>query len=204
MTVLVDELHDVSRETRHGLERYVELLLSWNRTINLISRRDEANVWTRHVADVLQLIPLLPPHFSHAVDLGSGAGLPGLVLALVTRKTFHLIESDQRKCAFLREAVRMTNAPVIIHATRIQEAHITPASVVTARALGPLDQLLAWTAPLLASGGICLFPKGSTAGEELERASRQWHMRCEKIVSRTNPSATILRLREIVHVGLHA
>ena len=96
------------------LERYVELLLQWNRTINLISRKDEAVVWNRHIADSLALMPLLPPDFTHAVDLGSGGGLPGIVLAICTGKPFHLVESDQRKCAFLREAARALAPRILI------------------------------------------------------------------------------------------
>jgi 16S rRNA (guanine527-N7)-methyltransferase len=204
VTLEGDETSHVSRETRSLLTPYVELLLAWNRTINLISKADEAHVWTRHVADAVQLVPLLPPRFSHGIDLGSGAGFPGLVLAALARRPFHLIEADQRKCAFLREAARAAGAPVIIHAMRIERARPPPAPVVTARALAPLDTLLAWTERLLAPGGICLFPKGRNAREELTLAAKRWQMRCEETVSHTDQSATILRISEIARVGPHA
>ena len=100
----------VSRETLARLETYAALLLQWNRTINLISRKDEAVLWERHIVDSLALLPVLPQDFSHAIDLGSGGGLPGIVLAICTGKPFHLVESDQRKCAFLREAARALDA----------------------------------------------------------------------------------------------
>ena len=195
------ELRGVSRETRDRLGVYVDLLLRWNRTINLVSRRDEAVVWERHVADSAALAACLtgPPRV--AIDIGSGAGLPGLVLAIVTGWHFHLIEADQRKCAFMREAARATAAPVSVHAMRIEAAQLPPAAIVTARALAPLDKLLGWAAPLLAPGGHCLFPKGKTVDAELTQAARRWHMVAERLPSPTDPAATILRISEISRVS---
>lgn len=195
-----DPLASVSRETMARLTSYVDLLLRWNPTINLISRRDEKHVWTRHVADSLALVPALPGSVSRAIDLGSGAGLPGLVLAIATDIHFDLVESDQRKAAFLREAIRATQAPAHVHAVRIEALTVPPAPLVTARALAPLTTLLAWSAPFLAAGGVCLFPKGRTAGDELTQASAQWHMRVETFPSATDPDATLLRLSEITRV----
>jgi 16S rRNA (guanine527-N7)-methyltransferase len=184
----------VSRETLEALEQFTLLLLRWNRTVNLISSRDEPLLRERHIADSLQLIPLMQPLPARAIDLGSGAGFPGLILALATGTPFDLIEADQRKAAFLREAARATGANVRIHAARIETAGLVPAPLVTARALAPLSKLLALAAPLLAPGGQCLFLKGAGVQSELTHAATQWHMHVERIPSRTAPDACILRI----------
>jgi 16S rRNA (guanine527-N7)-methyltransferase len=200
--------NDVSRETSAALEKFAALLARWNRTVNLVAAGDEALLWDRHIADSLQLVPWVCgaaapqgalPH--RAIDLGSGAGFPGLVLAIATGVPFDLVEADQRKAAFLREAARQTGAPVRVHAVRIEAAAIAPAPLVTARALAPLPQLLALAAPLLASGGTCLFPKGANAQAELTEAAPQWHMRVEMIPSRTSPGACILRITDLSRVA---
>ena len=191
------EIDTVSRETRQRLAAYVDLLLRWQRTIHLISQHDVAQVWTRHIDDALQLLPLIPPGTDRGIDLGSGAGLPGLVLAIATGIPFDLIEADHRKAAFLREAARLTAAPATVHATRIEAAAIPRAPLITARALAPLDTLLGWAAPLLAPGGTCLFPKGRGVEDELTTAAARWHMHVLRTPSRTDPSATILRISEI-------
>jgi 16S rRNA (guanine(527)-N(7))-methyltransferase RsmG len=190
----------VSRETLARLETYAALLLKWNRTINLISPRDEARLWPRHIDDCLNLLPLLPPDFAFAVDLGSGAGFPGLVLSIATGRPFHLVEADQRKAAFLREAARATGAPSVVHQARIEDFGIRDAPLVTARALAPLATLLQWAAPILAADGLCLFPKGRTHAAELTAAARQWQMRTESIPSQSDPDAVILRIRDIQRV----
>jgi len=118
-------------------------------------------------------------------------------LAIATRRPFDLIEADQRKAAFLREAARQLDAPVRVHAVRIEAALLTPAPLITARALAPLPTLLAWAAPLLAPGGVCVFPKGRNADQELTEALAGWHMRVEQWPSALDPSAKILRLSEI-------
>lgn len=192
---------DVSRETEERLNELVALLLVWNKTINLISRGDEKLVWQRHVRDSLALVALMSTDLTRATDLGSGAGFPGLVLAIATGTHFDLIEADQRKCAFLREAARKTAAPVTIHPTRIESARVPPAMLITARALAPLVTLLGWAAPLLALGGICLFPKGRGVTEELTAAAIEWQMRVERLPSATDPTSTILRISEIARVG---
>jgi len=184
----------VSRETQEVLHHFASLLLRWNRTINLISRSDEQHVWTRHIDDSLQLIPLMKPLPSRAIDLGTGAGFPGLVLALATGVHFDLIEADQRKCAFLREAARVTGAPVQIHPVRIETATLPPAPLVCARALAPIPRLLEMAAPLLTAGGQCLFLKGANAGAELTHAGAEWQMQVDRIGSRTDPRAFILRI----------
>lgn len=191
----------VSRETEQRLRIYTALLIKWNPTINLISRRDESLVWNRHVLDSLALLTAFPSAPTHAIDLGSGGGFPGIVLAIATDTHFHLVEADQRKAAFLREASRATAAPTTIHPVRIESAIIEPAPVVTARALAPLDRLLTLAAPFLAPGGICLFPKGRTIDGELTAAQTHWHMQAERLPSATDPASTILRVRGISRVG---
>ncbi len=180
-----------------ALDRFADLLLRWNRTVNLIARNDEPNLWDRHIADSLQLIRYLPPSPARAIDLGSGGGFPGLVLAIASGIPFDLIESDQRKCAFLREAARITGAPATVHACRIEAVRVAPAPLITARALAPLPALLGLATPLLAENGACLFLKGSNADAELTAAAARWHMRAERFPSRTSPSASILRISEI-------
>lgn len=190
----------VSRETEERLRRFVDLLLKWNRTINLISRRDEAYVWERHLIDSLALLPAIPAGTSRAIDLGSGGGFPGVVLGIATGIRFELVESDQRKAAFLREAGRVGAADIIVHAGRIEALSILPAALITARALAPLDRLLELATPFVAPGGMCLFPKGRNAEEELTAAELNWHMRVERLPSPVDPQSTILRVSEIARV----
>lgn len=192
--------NDVSRETLAELDRFAALLLRWNSTVNLVARTDEPFLWVRHIADSLQLAPLMAPQPERAIDLGSGAGFPGLILALATGVPFDLIEADQRKAAFLREAARVTSAPVRIHPIRIQAAQLPPAPLITARAVAPLPKLLALAAPLLAPGGMCLFLKGANADAELTHAATQWQMQADGIPSRTAPGARILRITELSRV----
>ena len=195
-------LATISRETINRLEAFVALLLRWNRTVNLVSRRDEGAVWHRHIIDSLQLAPLIRPGHPRAIDLGSGAGFPGLVVALATGIHFDLVEADQRKAAFLREALRVTGAPATIHALRAEAADLPPASLITARALAPLPALLPLAMRFLTPSGECLFSKGADADAELTAASRSWHMLVERLPSRTSRSALILRISEIRRAGL--
>jgi 16S rRNA (guanine527-N7)-methyltransferase len=191
---------DVSRETLTRLEIYAALLLKWNRAINLISARDEQHIWSRHIDDALELAPLVPADAAFGVDLGSGGGLPGLVLAIATDRPFHLIEADQRKAAFLREAARATGCTLTVHPIRIEACELSNVPLITARALAPLTTLLGWSAPKLSSTGICLFPKGKTFANELTAAATQWQMRVESLPRRADPSAAILRIRDIQRV----
>lgn len=191
------EPNDVPRET---LDRFAALLLRWNRTVNLISANDEPLLWDRHIGDSLQLVPLMVPRPDRAIDLGSGAGFPGLVLAIAAGIPFDLIEADKRKAAFLREAARITGAPVQVHAVRIEAARVAPAPLVTARALAPLPRLLSLAAPLLTPDGTCLFLKGASAKAELTDAATQWHMQVQSVPSRTIPDACILRISHLSRV----
>ena len=161
-------------ETTERLQAFAALLAAWTRRINLVSAADRDAIWDRHVQDSLRLLPFIPPNTTRAIDLGSGAGLPGLVLAIAAAIPFHLVESDRRKAAFLHEAARATQAPVHIHPVRIEACALPPAPLLTARALAPLPRLLHLATPLLAPGGLMLFPKGARAADELEAARTSW------------------------------
>jgi 16S rRNA (guanine527-N7)-methyltransferase len=187
------------------LQRFVDLLLRWNRSINLISRGDVADVWTRHVADSLQLADYWgDPPPARGIDLGSGAGFPGLVLSIRFGVVFHLIEQDQAKAAFLREAARITGAPVQVIAARIEDAIVPQAPLITARALAPLGLLLSYAEPLLLPGGICLFAKGRDVGTEIAQASRSWQMKLKRIPSRTDRMGVILRISGVARCSPNA
>ena len=185
-------------EIRARLEAFQETLVRWNATINLVSRRDMPVLWRRHIEDSLQLADLPGPRPARAIDLGSGAGFPGMILAIATGMHVDLVEEDRRKCAFLREAARITAAPVTVHATGIEAVAIEPAPLITARALAPVAKLLDLGVRLLAPGGECWFLKGRDAEAELAAAvAAGWDMRVERIPSRTDPEGVILRLSEI-------
>lgn len=193
---------DVSRETLHRLDLLVELLAKWQRTINLVAPASLPQVWARHVADSLQLLPLASATATRWVDLGSGGGFPGLVVAAVLAErpgaTAHLVESDTRKAAFLREAIRLTGLPAEVHAQRIEAAapHLAAGChVVSARALAPLPKLLDLAAPFLAAGALGLFLKGKDATRELTEAGKGWTLDAELVPSRTDPEGRIVVVR---------
>jgi 16S rRNA (guanine527-N7)-methyltransferase len=190
-------LAGVSRETRERLNTYADLLRKWQRSINLVGPRTLDDLWNRHFTDSAQLLPLIPPSARVLVDFGSGAGFPGLVLAILGVPQVHLIESDQRKSTFLREVARATGTPITIHAKRIEQVAPFPADVVSARALAPLGDLLGFAAPFLGPDTLCLFPKGQMAEDELTAASKIWNMNVDRIQSVTDSSATILRISQV-------
>ena len=193
-------LVSVSRETLARLERFVATLLTWQRRINLIAPTTVRTIWTRHVADSLQLLPLAPTA-KIWLDLGSGAGFPGLAIACALAETpgacIHLVESNGKKAAFLREAVRATGAPAIVHQARIEQMGTTldeSVEVITARALAPLSELLALAEPWLKKGAQALFPKGQDVGAELTDASKYWNIEAVLVPSKTDPQARILSI----------
>ena len=196
-------LVSVSRETLDRLDRFVGLLMAWQQRINLIAPSTESKVWTRHIADSLQLLPLAP-NARTWVDLGSGGGFPGLVIACalsdVPGARVHLVESNLKKVAFLREAVRATGAAATIHASRIVdfvEKHAEPVDIVTARALAPLSDLLPMAYPLLKGGAYGLFPKGQDVGSELTDAAKCWNIEASLMPSVTDPSGRIVIVKRI-------
>ncbi len=190
---------DVSRETLQRLTVFAELLQRWNQRINLVSPRDLSQLWNRHIADSLQLLEELPRGASF-IDLGSGGGFPGLVLAIANNSPVTLVEADQRKASFLREAARATGTAATVVAGRIEQAELPPTRYLTARALAPLPRLLDWSARFLTPNGICLFLKGRSAEDELTAAAAEWHMTVSRRRSRTDPDGVILRLSEIRRV----
>ncbi len=204
---------NVSRETLDRLERYAALLEKWNRTINLVARGSLADLWRRHMLDSAQLWPLLPPPQGRPrriLDLGSGAGFPGLVLAIMGASggdvEVHLVEVDQKKAAFLREAARVAEAPVTLHVQRIESLAPFPVDAVTARACAPLPRLLDYAAPFLrhyqpgAPPPVGLFLKGRDVDRELTEAREKWKMHAERLPSHTDAVAKILRI-QLPHFG---
>jgi 16S rRNA (guanine527-N7)-methyltransferase len=191
----------VSRETMAHLSAYADLLLRWNAKINLIGKTTEADLWWRHMLDSAQLMPLIPENGDITlVDMGSGAGFPGLVLAAMGVRKAHVIEGDQRKAAFLREAVRVLEAPVTVHACRTDAAPKLAADVLTARALAPLETLLTLGEPFTTPSTVHIYPKGQNVEGELTATHKIWKMNVERIPSRTESAATILRLSEVRRV----
>jgi 16S rRNA (guanine527-N7)-methyltransferase len=177
------------------LAAHVALLEKWQPAINLVSRNTLADVWRRHVLDSLQILPLIPRTASTLVDLGSGAGFPGLIVAAARpHLQVRLVEADARKCAFLAEVARVAAPGAQIINARIESLSAEPVDVVTARALAPLPRLLAWANKFVADPTICLFHKGGSLGTELTEARRHWIMTVDRVPSVTAPDAAILRV----------
>jgi 16S rRNA (guanine527-N7)-methyltransferase len=191
---------NVSRESAEKLHIYVDLLQDWQKRMNLVSSASLAHVWTRHVADSLQLLRFLPEPPLRIVDLGSGAGFPGLVLALARPYALHLYESIGKKALFLREVIRATGADAEVHQMRIEDAGKDPkrpkADYLTARAVAPLDRLLELASPWLSEGTTGLFMKGQDVDVELTRATKSWNITYAKHPSITDSRAVILRITE--------
>lgn len=195
---------DVSRETLARLEIYASLLMKWQGSINLVGADSLKDIWRRHMLDSAQLATHIPPGAAVITDLGSGAGFPGLVLSIVLDRPIRLVEASGKKAAFLREAVRLTEAPAIVHHGRIEKAEACTSEIVVARALAPLPMLLDYAAPFLRIAGknaICIFLKGSRAEEELTEASNSWTMTVERFQSVSDPTGIILRIRDMVRDG---
>jgi 16S rRNA (guanine527-N7)-methyltransferase len=196
-------LTPVSRETEKRLEAFVECLLQRQQTLNLIADSTIPEVWTRHVADSLQLLSLAPEALIWA-DLGSGGGFPGLPLACALAQRngaqVHLVESIRKKCAFLNEAARATRAPAVVHCERIEDFARTfrgALDVVTARALAPMPILLDYVRPFLKTGAKALLLKGQDVDAELTDASKYWIIRAELVASKTSASSKIAVIRSV-------
>ncbi len=179
------------------LEIYRAVLERWNRRLNLVGAGSMADPWCRHFLNSAQLVPLLPEGTPAVVDLGSGAGFPGLVLAMMTSARVNLVESNARKCAFLTEVARLTDTSVQIHHARIESLDIGNVDVVTARACAPLKKLLNFASPLLSDTGFGIFLKGKSAESELTEARKAWKMRTTTIPSRSDSQGTILKVSDI-------
>lgn len=172
--------------------------------MNLIGPRELDDPWRRHALDSAQLAALVPDSARRIVDLGSGAGFPGLVLALVLESRgvgVDLIESNGRKAAFLEAAIRETGAPARVRCARIEARPVPPAPAVTARACAPLRKLLAWARPLVATGGRAIFPKGRRVDTELTDARREWIFAHDRHRSLSDPGGAILTVEAFERVG---
>jgi 16S rRNA (guanine527-N7)-methyltransferase len=196
---------NVSRESFARIETYVQLLLTWQAKINLIGPSTIEDIWRRHVLDSLQLLPLMRGNTEAIADLGSGAGIPGLILALGGNLRVDLYESNGKKVAFLREAIRQTKANAVVHQIRLEtlEYHLPEGipQYVTARALAPIEKLLLWAEPFLKRGAIGLFHKGQGVDSELNEATKFWKIGAiRKHASMTDSDGTILEVKEIARV----
>jgi 16S rRNA (guanine527-N7)-methyltransferase len=196
-------LFPVSRETQDRLDRFVETLLRWQDKLNLIGNSTIGEIWTRHVADSLQLLPLAPQARTW-VDLGSGGGFPGMVIACALAEEaearVHLVESNGKKAAFLREAASVTGAPAVVHAMRAEkfgESCAEPVDAITARALAPLKTLCDQAFPFISRGAIGLFPKGQDVDAELTEAAKCWRLKASKVPSKTSPEGSIVLIRDL-------
>ena len=192
----------LSSEEIRGLEILVAALERWQARINLVSDASLADVWRRHVLDSAQLLPLIPKHARVLLDLGSGAGFPGLVLAILVHDRapalrVHLVESNARKCAFLGEVIRASGRIAEIHNLRIEAMKPFAADVVTARACAPLGRLLGHAEPFLGPGTRCLFLKGRNVERELTDSQESWNMRITRKISATDPDGVALILEGV-------
>jgi 16S rRNA (guanine527-N7)-methyltransferase len=187
------EATGVSRETLAHLERYVALLRKWQPAINLVGTRTLADVWRRHMLDSAQLAKLASG--GRWIDLGSGAGFPGMVLAIMGVGAVHLAESDQRKAAFLSTVAHETGAKAVIRMGRIEAMRPEIFEVVTARAVAPLADLLRLAQHFVGENTVCLFPKGQDIDAELTEAAKCWKFDHELVPSRTDPRGSIAIVR---------
>jgi 16S rRNA (guanine527-N7)-methyltransferase len=196
---------DVSRETFERLQCYAALLEKWTLKINLISRSTIPFIWSRHIRDSLQVYRAGPEAFDSWVDLGSGGGLPGVVVAILAaespaQKMVRLVESDGRKAAFLRTVLRETAVPGTVICERIEALAPQGADVLSARALADLNTLLGFAARHLSPAGVALFSKGATWEKEVERARQEWSFSCEALESETEKGSVILKIGDIARV----
>jgi 16S rRNA (guanine527-N7)-methyltransferase len=190
----------VSRETCDRLERYAALLVKWQKAVNLVGASTLPDLWRRHMLDCAQLYPFIPAQAGTLIDLGSGAGFPGLVLAIMARErasalSVHLVESDRKKATFLREAARAAEVAPIIHAARIEAIQAFPADIITARALAPMSQIVAWSAKFWSQDTVGLFLKGQDIDSELTPPGDFETMEIRQHQSSSDPKGRILELR---------
>ncbi len=197
------KLTPVSRETLGRLETYVDLLLKWQQKTNLIAPSTIPNVWTRHVADSLQLLDLVQDVRTW-VDFGSGGGFPAIPIACALADKpgvqVHLVESNGKKAAFLRESIRVTGAPAQVHSERVEKYTQTPVNsvdVVSARALAPLKVLCDQAFPLIERGAIGLFPKGLDVAAELTEAAKYWNIEATTVASKISPEGCIVIVKAL-------
>ena len=190
---------NVSRETMDRLEQFVDLVKKWTKAINLIAPGTVGDIWTRHIVDSAQVYHLAPDHWKTWTDIGSGGGFPGLVVAILDQKErqITLIESDQRKCLFLKTVKRELGLNVSVEQVRIERAEVEPADIVSARALSALPSLLGACDQLLKHTGTAIFPKGGTFQEELDQARLHWQFDVVEHQSQTHQDGRVLEISRI-------
>lgn len=197
---------NVSRETLNRLKEYQNLLEIWQKKLNLVSSASLSEAWDRHFLDSYQLLVHLPSEPLSLIDLGSGAGFPGLVLAILRQETLSvtLIESDFKKCVFLENVSRETKTPVTVLRSRIESlGDSIQGDVITARGLAPLPQLLAYAFPLMKEKSVGLFLKGKDVEKEIEEAKKKWNFDLELYPSLTDSGGRILKVEHLKKVTLN-
>jgi 16S rRNA (guanine527-N7)-methyltransferase len=199
----IENALNVSRETFDKLAAFAELVRKWNPKINLVSKNSLDDLWRRHILDSVQVFELAEGE-GHWVDLGSGGGFPGIVVAILNQEAQNfqvtMVESDQRKCAFLRTAIRELGLTALVKTERIEQLDGLGADILSARALADLTQLLDFTELHLNSDGTALFPKGQNWRSEDSDAKQVWSYALEAVESKTNPTAAILKIKDITRV----
>lgn len=195
----------VSCETISHLHIYKALLEKWQKKINLVSSSTLSHLWERHFEDSLQLLPYLPKGKSTLIDLGSGAGFPGLVLAICRKETLEvtLVESDLRKCLFLENVSRETFSHPKVLRERIESLPGLKADIITARALTSLSQLLEYAYPLMKATSFCLFLKGKEVEKEIEIAKKKWEFCLEMFPSLTDSEGSLLKISHLKRIVSH-
>ena len=186
-----------SDEALDRLIAYADLLRKWQARINLVGPGTLPDLWRRHMLDSAQLLPLVPMGTTTLIDLGSGAGFPGAVLSILGVPGVHLLESDARKCVFLREVARITKADFRVLNARIEAAEAFPAEVVTARALASVGDLLDYAAPFREKNTVFLFLKGKNVQTELTESAKKWNMATECVPSLSDPQGVVLKLKGV-------
>lgn len=181
----------------HRIQLFQSLLDNWAKRINLIAASDAQSIYSRHISDSLQLIDYIPSRTKNALDIGSGAGFPGLMIAAATNLTVTLVESDRRKGAFLSEAARLMGLQPMIYMCRVEQIPAASFDLVTARGVGALRKIIPILAPFLRPGGVALLPRGTSLGAELTTLKGEWHIKSERLTSQTHPNATILKILEL-------
>ena len=201
---VIQSKYDVSRETCERLQIFAETLEKWNPKINLVSKNSLRDLWTRHILDSVQVFGV-PTLGTSWLDIGSGGGLPGIIIAILAAEKapdmkVTLIESDQRKCAFLRNVARECGVKVSVKSQRIEAVVGIQADVLSARALAELSDLLSFSEHHLAQSGTAVFPKGANWKKEVDNARKRWRFECEEITSLTEPEAVILKIKGVARV----
>ncbi len=192
---------DVPRETLPALKSYGDMLVKWQSAKNLVSKSTLPDLWRRHFLDSAQLYPLLKKHIQTErpviMDIGSGAGFPGLVLAALNYGNVHIVEANSRKCVFMSQVARQTNTHVAVHNQRIEKLSPFPVDIITSRACASIVQLLEWAEPFVNQTTELWFLKGTGVDEELTQAQQTWNMEIDSFISRSDKTGKIIRLRHV-------